>query len=189
MTTVERDTVRTKAPPGPIVDTEEAIWPDPRDRTYVRLDMLRNLVRAHVAERGALPASLEDFVPPPEAAERDLSHDAWGRAIAYARSGVEYELRSAGADGVARTADDLLVTRGRGAPMRGSALPREAVSAALRAMREATGDTAALRVEEGVQDDDEGWIVTVVPAEPRRGGGGRVRVGRDRRAEVVERFQ
>lgn len=93
---------------GKVVDTEDAVFPDPRERTWIHVDALRTLVRRYVRDHGALTLKLEEV----SSLRRDLPllWDGWGYAIFFTRSGNEYEIRAAGADGRYCTRDDLVAT-------------------------------------------------------------------------------
>ena len=81
--------------------------------THERLALLDQWIRASVARTGRLPRSLDDVRPPDDVAEGyvpldQFLRDGWGRAIEYQPGPSRaYELRSLGADGQARTEDDL----------------------------------------------------------------------------------
>ena len=82
--------------------------------THERLALLDEWIRASVARTGKLPRSLDEVRPPDDVAggyvplDRFL-RDGWGRAIEYQPGppSLSYELRSLGADGQARTGDDV----------------------------------------------------------------------------------
>ena len=82
--------------------------------THERLALLDEWIRASVARTGKLPRSLDEVRPPDDVAggyvplDRFL-RDGWGRAIEYQPGppSRSYELRSLGADGQARTGDDV----------------------------------------------------------------------------------
>ena len=82
--------------------------------THERLALLDEWIRASVARTGKLPRSLDEVRPPDDVAggymplDRFL-RDGWGRAIEYQPESAShsYELRSLGADGQARTGDDV----------------------------------------------------------------------------------
>ena len=99
------DTVRTA-----VHDTEGSIFPDPAMRSEVRLDLLTAAIRQYVAENGRLPTVLDAVAPPPGSNPNTLQLDAWRRPVRFTPAGNAYELRSAGADGVFDTPDDLVVT-------------------------------------------------------------------------------
>ena len=84
--------------------------------THERLALLDAWIRGSVARTGTLPRTLEEVRPPEDVAggyvplDRFL-RDGWGRAIEFepGPSSGSYELRSFGADGQARTGDDVTV--------------------------------------------------------------------------------
>jgi hypothetical protein len=82
--------------------------------TRERLDLIEDWIRASIARNGVAPASLDDIRPPEADAARyaplgRFLRDGWGREVEYEYSPAtrSYELRSAGADGAAGTADDV----------------------------------------------------------------------------------
>jgi hypothetical protein len=93
-----------------VTDREEDLWPDPVERTYVRLSNLQFAVSRYVAERGDLPENLGEVLPqgPPAA----FTRDAWDGEILFTVRGTDYELRSLGPDRQPNTPDDLVLTRG-----------------------------------------------------------------------------
>lgn len=82
--------------------------------THERLALLDEWIRASDGRTGRLPRSLDEVRPPDDVAagyvplDRFL-RDGWGRAIEYqpGPTSRSYELRSLGADGQARTGDDI----------------------------------------------------------------------------------
>jgi hypothetical protein len=95
-----------------ITDTDSDIWPDPMERTEVRIEVLRRYLADHFASEGAWPASLAAVLP----TGRDdpivgYGVDAWKRAFRYVPADTDYELRSAGPDGRFETSDDIVTTR------------------------------------------------------------------------------
>lgn len=96
-------------------DTEENLWPDPRQREGFRLETVRNAIRHYAGDhRGALPAdltTLTHWVPSDE--RRAMAHwivDVWGTPILYEQGGPLFTLRSAGPDRAWRTADDVVLS-------------------------------------------------------------------------------
>ena len=82
--------------------------------THERLALLDEWIRASLARTGRLPRSIDDVRPPDDVAAdyvplEQFLRDGWGRAIEYqtAPASPSYELRSLGADGQARTGDDV----------------------------------------------------------------------------------
>lgn len=94
----------------PIMDTELTLVPDPGDRTWIRLHGLRMIVREFVREHGRLPELLRELMPEPGTEWIDYRYDGWGNPIRYVRKGQDFELVSAGADGVFGTKDDLVAS-------------------------------------------------------------------------------
>ena len=89
-----------------VVDTEEMLWPDPRDRTAVHLGALSHALQAYAQEHGELPATLAAVPPPLNRA------DEWGGEIRYHRDGPVFSLRSAGPDRQFGTPDDIVIEDG-----------------------------------------------------------------------------
>jgi hypothetical protein len=102
--------VRTVSTRGPIADSEYTLFPEPEDRTWVRLSVMRTHVREFRSRNGRLPDRIEQFRPAPGTEWVDLREDAWGHEIVYRVCKEGYELRSRGIDGRLDTADDLLLT-------------------------------------------------------------------------------
>ncbi|HET6763896.1 MAG TPA: hypothetical protein VFH27_09490, partial [Longimicrobiaceae bacterium] len=99
-------------------DTESDIWPDPVDRSNVRLSEVVRLLAEYHKARGAYPATMAEGLPPVGQRAIDYERDAWGTGFRYRRSEDGYELRSAGADHRFDTPDDLVVTHLRQRPER-----------------------------------------------------------------------
>jgi hypothetical protein len=89
-----------------IVDTEETLWPDPRDREAVHLRALSGRLQSYARDHGRLPDSLTVLESP-------LNRpDEWGTPVRYLRSGPILRLRSAGPDREFGTPDDIEVRDG-----------------------------------------------------------------------------
>lgn len=86
---------------------EETLFPDSIQRTQHRFAILRDLIYRHSRVTGMLPDHLEPIVQPFKKEGATLL-DAWNRPVVYTRRDKEYELRSAGMDGVLNTDDDLV---------------------------------------------------------------------------------
>jgi hypothetical protein len=65
-------------------------------------------VDQYARSHGRLPAELEPVLAAYSRA-REQERDVWGNAVRYLVRGRDYELRSAGPDGVFSTADDIIV--------------------------------------------------------------------------------
>jgi hypothetical protein len=99
-----------------VVDTEESLWPDPLQRTWVRLSSLQHLIEGYVARTGKLPDALEDVIP--HLIDRQvLARDAWGQMIRFRSLPGDYELVSAGVDGVFGNDDDIVARRASEMPV------------------------------------------------------------------------
>lgn len=96
-----------------VADTDRELWPDPRDRTEVRLEVLRGFLRDYLSRTGRLPERLQDAVPA-DPRPFTVHADAWENPFRYVRSDASYELGSAGPDGRWGTADDIVVTLSQG---------------------------------------------------------------------------
>jgi hypothetical protein len=102
--------VPNREPPFHIVHTEADYWPDPLQRTHVRLASLQVLLERHRPGAGAFPESLEVLLP--VAADRDaLTRDGWGTPIRYRALTEDFELTSAGPDTIFGTGDDVVANR------------------------------------------------------------------------------
>lgn len=82
-------------------------WPEPNDREDYRLMMLSERLGSFQRESGKRPRSLQEFAPPVAEVPWLSTCDPWGHRVRFTpTTGDEFELRSAGADGVFGTADD-----------------------------------------------------------------------------------
>lgn len=85
-----------------------------RLRYELELKKLATTVERFRAECGVLPARLDELAVAagracrPQAVEPARLHDAWSRPYRYQVQGSGFELRSAGADGVVFSADDIV---------------------------------------------------------------------------------
>lgn len=78
---------------------------DPNTAAMVQLDQLQYHAQLYAAEHRNIPANLNAFT-----ARRPGDRvDPWGREIIYRAVGTTYELRSAGADGVEPSDDDVVI--------------------------------------------------------------------------------
>lgn len=98
--------------PRGFVDTEESLFPDPADRTRFRLIGLKIAVERFDSLRGRLPDRVQDFtvIPPGLHEEQSYRYDAWRHPVVFTSIPPDFELRSAGPDGVLHTADDIVLT-------------------------------------------------------------------------------
>jgi hypothetical protein len=88
--------------------TEATLYPDLGDRSMFRLRVLQKKIREFADTAGALPPTIsEAIIDLPATGQRDLHRDAWNTPIVYTVQGSDFELRSAGADRVTGTNDDL----------------------------------------------------------------------------------
>jgi len=101
--------------PFVVADTDHDLHPDPLDLTRVRLVQLRWFLRDAMSRTGELPQSLDEVVPRmmTPLSKVEMLQDGWGRDLRFARSGRDFEIRSAGPDGSFMTADDVVVTGAR----------------------------------------------------------------------------
>jgi hypothetical protein len=109
---------------GPITDTEMTLFPEPEERTWLRLGGLRIILRELRADHGRLPEKIEDFRPAAGTEWIDYELDAWGEPIVYRVCPSGYELRSAGIDRRLDTEDDLILTDTAALPPPGDASVR-----------------------------------------------------------------
>ena len=98
-----------------IIDREEDLWPDPRERQGFRLESLRNAVQSYASDHdGALPSDLVTLIRwiPIEqrASVAGWVLDLWRTPVLYEPIGqASFTLRSAGADRAWRTIDDVVL--------------------------------------------------------------------------------
>lgn len=98
--------------PGGFIDRRQEINPTPEEITERRFAILHSEIAKVRALRGRAPNALEEILsrPEPDPNLRPQLRwllDGWNRPIRYTAR-QPYELRSAGADGVFGTADDLI---------------------------------------------------------------------------------
>ncbi|HEU0014571.1 MAG TPA: hypothetical protein VFQ45_12850 [Longimicrobium sp.] len=92
---------------------------DAESETLLRLSALHERVEESARSRPGPPADLREACAGNtaglcgEVARGRQPADAWATAVAYARQGSAYELRSAGPDRRMRTADDLVIASSR----------------------------------------------------------------------------
>ena len=98
---VSTDTV----PAGVMIDREAELIPDPWDRSWNRVYMLRNVALSSLRRTGELPADLPELVA---RSGFDFQEDAWGTPLQYSVAGKNFELRSAGPDRQFGTGDDIV---------------------------------------------------------------------------------
>jgi hypothetical protein len=97
-----------------ISDTDRDIWPDPEERTGVRIEILRKFLAERFASERVFPATLAEVLPTgPNDPFAGFGVDAWDRPFRYVPAADDYELRSAGPDGRFETPDDIATTRTR----------------------------------------------------------------------------
>jgi hypothetical protein len=98
-----------------IGETEATLFPDPVDRTGLRLSYLNRHVEAFREEHHRLPRDLDELVSPdeqiPEGSDTDIRIDGWNRPFVYSLARSSYELRSAGPDGRYGNDDDIVSPR------------------------------------------------------------------------------
>lgn len=107
-----RDSV-TGSPAMPLQvlrESEQHYWPELAARQEYRLTMLQERLAAQLRAGRPFPERLEEFAPPVAEVPWLSTCDTWGHRIRIARTDREYELRSAGPDGVFATADDIAKT-------------------------------------------------------------------------------
>ena len=90
--------------------TERQYWPEPVARAEYRLSMLIERLGAHMREGHPFPTSVNEFAAPIAEVPWLSTCDPWGHRVRVSRQGREFELRSAGPDGVFGTPDDLVKT-------------------------------------------------------------------------------
>lgn len=111
------DTAPLDTPVVAVVDTESSIWPDPVDRTWVRLESVQHLIARFEQVTGRLPERLEEVLPS-ESAPVAMRVDAWETPFRYDVIGTGYKISAAGPDRAFGTADDLQAGRDTRPPQR-----------------------------------------------------------------------
>jgi hypothetical protein len=91
-----------------MLGAERQSHPDSVDREGYRLTMLVSRVAGFASEQRRGPATLDEFAPPVAEVPWLSTCDVWGHRVRFTRSEREFEVRSAGRDGIFDTADDLL---------------------------------------------------------------------------------
>lgn len=107
-----RDSV-TGSPAMPLSvmrESEQHYWPELVPRQEYRLTMLQERLTAQLRSGRPFPARLEEFAPPVAEVPWLSTCDPWGHRVRLSRQERQYELRSAGPDGVFETADDIVKT-------------------------------------------------------------------------------
>jgi hypothetical protein len=90
--------------------TEQRYWPELPAREEYRLSMLHERLGAYLREGHAFPTRVDEFAAPIAEVPWLSTCDPWGHRVRLSAGDREYELRSAGPDGVFSTADDLVAT-------------------------------------------------------------------------------
>jgi hypothetical protein len=104
-------TVARSYPTPPVGDGEiEVYGSDPWARTRPRIVAAQEYLIRFCATFHRYPDRLVEAFPPRSNWAMEYDRDAWGRLLRYRATGSDYELRSAGADGVFDTNDDLVGT-------------------------------------------------------------------------------
>jgi len=89
-------------------ETEQHYWPDPRAREAYRLTMLQERLTAYIREGHYFPARVDQFAPPVAEVPWLSTCDPWGHRVRLSRVERQFELRSAGPDGVFDNEDDVV---------------------------------------------------------------------------------
>lgn len=90
---------------GPRRPTVHESIGDPDTAAMVRLYQLHYHAQVYAEEHRSIPANLDAFT----ARRPGERIDPWGRGIIYQALGSTYELRSAGADGLEASDDDVVI--------------------------------------------------------------------------------
>ena len=98
----------TTAAPQPIADNDVTVFPDPRDRTLVRMERARIFISESELEHGRLPPTIEAAGSDPAF---PIDRDGWGRAFRYSFRNGDYDFRSAGPDEIFCTEDDIRMSK------------------------------------------------------------------------------
>jgi hypothetical protein len=83
-------------------------WPEPGARATYRLQMLQERLSAHLRDTGKVPQRLFDFADSVAEVPWLSTCDPWGHRVVFVPRAGEYDLRSAGPDGILGTADDIV---------------------------------------------------------------------------------
>ena len=96
------------------LDASDNVIPTPEDNTWLAIAIARDWMQEYRDSHDCrLPATVKDLVwqPPAVGVRRTpqdtLPKDGWGRRLIYRRWGESFEFRSAGADAVLDTPDDV----------------------------------------------------------------------------------
>jgi hypothetical protein len=108
---VSRIDAAAAARAGVIADGEYELFPDPFDRTEVRMELVQRRLLLYARDHGRFPGRLEEAVPADDLPWVDAFHDAWGYPFRYSASRGNFELRAAGPDGCFHTPDDVAADR------------------------------------------------------------------------------
>jgi len=100
----------------PVSDTDLELWPDPRDRTSVRLERLLGILEQFSAREGRIPRTLAEAIPAVRFDAMILDPDGWGTSFRYIPAAHDFDLRSAGPDRQFDTGDDVVTSRFRPPP-------------------------------------------------------------------------
>ncbi|HEX8906098.1 MAG TPA: hypothetical protein VF771_14720 [Longimicrobiaceae bacterium] len=103
--TIRGNTVMTHAQ---LRDAERQSAPEITDRAVHRVEMLQERLMVYIRERNTVPQRLFDFADTVPEVPWLSTCDPWGHRVVFTPQGKEYELRSAGPDGVLGTADDIV---------------------------------------------------------------------------------
>lgn len=88
-------------------DTENRYWPDLADRARYRLSMIGERMGAWQREQKRIPRQLFDFADRVAEVPWLSTCDPWSHRIRFTPRGDDWELRSAGPDGLFATTDDV----------------------------------------------------------------------------------
>ena len=93
--------------PAQLRAAETQSWPEPAARAEYRLTMLAERLTGFVRDKQKRPLRLFEFADSVAEVPWLSTCDPWGHRVVFNPRGDEFELRSAGPDGVIGTADDI----------------------------------------------------------------------------------
>jgi hypothetical protein len=106
-TCIDSVTGNAAMPVAVMRQTEQHYWPDPKAREAYRLTMLQERMGAYVREGHPFPQRVDEFAPPVAEVPWLSTCDPWGHRVRLSRTDTQFDLRSAGPDGVFDTEDDI----------------------------------------------------------------------------------
>jgi len=94
--------------PAQLRAAEMQRWPEAPARAEYRITMLQERLTGFVRDKQTRPLRLFEFADSVAEVPWLSTCDPWGHRVVFTPRGDEYELRSAGPDGLLHTADDVV---------------------------------------------------------------------------------